>query len=289
MKNNTKLIFTPYYINQSRLFDIYAIINDGYNEYSEISESVSKSKDNQSAINTNVAASGFKIFKFDLGGEAKRFRSSKNSSNQSHRKVQTTASMLSLVRNELEKDSFLKEITKSNVGDFVEIPVKFKFNSYKHLMSELDSYLNLYNSLLKINNRDIPKATIKDFDKIKKDFDKINDLINQLFSGDELLNECREYAVIANFYDSNLYQSSRSDLINTELRCLAQVKKVFPDGTQLMQNTTFSKIKEESMKDSFLDALSTITNQESVGFDSSPVSQILNKPVYQIEIIALYQ
>lgn len=35
IEENRKLFF-PYYINQGRLLDIYAILNDGYSEYSEI-------------------------------------------------------------------------------------------------------------------------------------------------------------------------------------------------------------------------------------------------------------
>ena len=31
-----KELFFPYYINQGRLLDIYAILNNGYSEYSEI-------------------------------------------------------------------------------------------------------------------------------------------------------------------------------------------------------------------------------------------------------------
>ena len=40
-KKEQKLdIFIPYYINQSRLLDIYAIINGGYSEYSEITSTI---------------------------------------------------------------------------------------------------------------------------------------------------------------------------------------------------------------------------------------------------------
>lgn len=282
MEKNHKFIFTPYYINQSRLFDIYAIINDGYNEYSEISESVSQTKDKESTFDSNLSTSGFKIFKFDFGGQAKRFKSNKNNSQQSHRKVQTIASMLSLVRKDLKNNALLKQISSSEVGDFIEIPVSFKFNSYKQLMSEIETYVTLYSSLSKINKQNASKSTLNEINKI-------NEVINQLFSGDELLHISEEYAIIANFYDSNLYQSSRSDLINTQLFCLAQIKKVFPSGTELMQNTTFSKIKEESMKNNILKALTELSSQDSLSFDSSPISKINDRPVYQIEILALYQ
>ena len=36
-ESNSKVeLFFPYYINQSRLLDIYAILNGGYSEYAEI-------------------------------------------------------------------------------------------------------------------------------------------------------------------------------------------------------------------------------------------------------------
>ena len=37
-------LFFPYYINQSRLLDIYAILNGGYSEYAEITTSISTEK-----------------------------------------------------------------------------------------------------------------------------------------------------------------------------------------------------------------------------------------------------
>ena len=35
-----KELFFPFYINQGRLFDLFAILNDGYYEYAEISTSI---------------------------------------------------------------------------------------------------------------------------------------------------------------------------------------------------------------------------------------------------------
>ncbi len=58
-----KELFFPYYINQGRLLDIYAILNDGYSEYVELTTAVSeqKAKGGKADVSGN---GGFKIFKF---------------------------------------------------------------------------------------------------------------------------------------------------------------------------------------------------------------------------------
>lgn len=89
--------------------------------------------------------------------------------------------------------------------------------------------------------------------------------------------------------DDNLYQSVRYDLIGTELTCLAQVKRVFPNGTELMKNTIFTKIKDTTAKQQLIDAMQKIADENVFDFEAVAVSAIHGKPVYQLEIIALYQ
>ena len=43
-KTDSIELFFPYYVNQSRLVDIYSILNGGYSEYSEITTAVSAEK-----------------------------------------------------------------------------------------------------------------------------------------------------------------------------------------------------------------------------------------------------
>ena len=40
----TDSVFFPYYVNQNRLLDIYAILNRGFSEYEEIKEESSSGK-----------------------------------------------------------------------------------------------------------------------------------------------------------------------------------------------------------------------------------------------------
>lgn len=49
-EKNSVNIFFPHYVNQSRLLDVYAIINGGYSEYSEITSTLNTEKTKKGAV-----------------------------------------------------------------------------------------------------------------------------------------------------------------------------------------------------------------------------------------------
>ena len=122
-----------------------------------------------------------------------------------------------------------------------------------------------------------------------KNIDGMLKTIQVLFGGEEILFEDENYAIIGNIVDSHLYQATRADIIGTDLVCLAQVKRVFPDGTELMKNTIFTKVKDVAAKEKLISAVSQLVDGTIFDFEATAVPSIKGKPVYQIEIIALYQ
>lgn len=56
-----------------------------------------------------------------------------------------------------------------------------------------------------------------------------------------------------------------------------------------MKNTIFTKIKDVSAKQAFIDSLAKIAEGDLFDFEAVAISSINTKPVYQLEIIALYQ
>lgn len=278
-----KLIFTPYYINQSRLFDLYALLNGGYNEYSEVMESVSQNNKSNAKAEINGTLSGFKMFNFGGSVGGSKNKESGTLEKHSHRMVQTTASMLSIVIDELASNDYISKINVSKAGSFINIPVEFRINSFRHLMNEVDNFMDLYYLIENMNNHNKTK------NKKNKEFGQVKTIIDKMFSGDELLFETDKYAVIANIYDEHLYQSNKTDIIGCKLQCLAQIKRIFPSGTKLMKNTTFNKLSDQELEKQLLHAIEGLTNQQSISFDSIPVTNISNKIVYQIEIISLFQ
>ena len=274
-------VFSPYYVNQSRLLDIYAILNNGLSEYTEITTalSVEKTKTAKGEVSAN---GGFRIL--NIGGSISGGADNKNgqTSSNTEKKVQTITSVLSLVIESLTSKNYLREITTSKAGDFIIIPVCLKINSMKNLLTEFSELKNLIDSSTSISSSKQSKpSTTQSMDgQIKQ--------IKMLFAGEEIVFETDSYAVIGNIFEDNLYQGYRSEIIGTELTCLAQVKKVYPNGTELMKNTLFSKIKDDDVKKHFIEAVGQIdATRSTFEFESSAIVSISDKPVYQIEIIAL--
>ena len=56
-----------------------------------------------------------------------------------------------------------------------------------------------------------------------------------------------------------------------------------------MKNTIFTKIKDTVSKDSLITSVQGLTSGNIFDFEATAVSSIKDKPVYQLEIIALYQ
>lgn len=275
-------LFFPYYINQSRLLDIYAILNGGYSEYAEITTGVSTEKTKSGKLNGQVSG-GFKLV--NLGGtlDGELAKTDGESRENREKKVQTITSILSMVKTSLADRGYLVELLKAEPGNFVCLPVNLQINSIKSLITEMTDILKLITNMQKVGVQiQWNKQDIKKYEDILKS-------IQILFAGEEILFETDEFAITGNILDENLYQGTRSDLINVKLTCLAQVKRVFPDGTELMKNTIFTKIKDTVSKDSLITSMQGLTSGNIFDFEATAVSSIKDKPVYQLEIIALYQ
>ena len=277
-----KDLFFPYYVNQSRLLDIYAILNDGYSEYSEIT-AASNSSNIKNGKGEASANGGFKIFNFGWTGSFNAEKSEGESVEKKEKKVQTVTSVLSLVLSELTKKEYLVDICDSMPGQFVFLPVVLSINSIKSLLSEISELLKLIQTLKKSG------VEIKDANWDVKSIDNALKGIQVLFDGEEILYETDSFAIIGNINDDNLYQAVRSDIIGSEMNCLAQVKRIYPDGTDLMKNTMFTKIKDRASKQSVIDFTNQLCSGEKFDFEATAVSSIEGKPVYQLEIIALFQ
>lgn len=277
-------IFIPYYINQSRLLDLYAILNGGYSEYEEITTGNSSEKKG-STIANGTAHGGFRIVNIGVkvtGGKESSIKDAVDTENK-EKKVQTITSILNIVQNDLHNNQYLHEIEDAKPGDFVLLPITLKINSIKHLVSEISTLLDVQSTLFKSNgSKGKSKSTTPNVSQIM-------DVLQGIFDEEEVIFETEKYAVFGNIVDDNLYLSNKCDILDRELYCLAQVMRVFPHGTELMRNTIFYKIQDNKIKSPLMSAISSVSQNAGFNFEAAFTSEISDKTVYQLEIIALYR
>lgn len=279
--NNMELFF-PYYVNQGRLLDIYAILNGGYSEYTEISSAINTEKTKNGKIEV-TATGGFKLFNFggNIAGSAEKKEGNTNENRE--KKVQTVTSILSIVKSTLSSKGYLKDINDAKPGDFICVPVILSINSIKSLFTEMSELVKLADNMQKLDSK------ITNTAKNNNNLANILKTAQTIFDVEEILYQTDDYAIIGNIVDEHLYQAVRADIIGTNLTCLAQIKRVYPEGTELMKNTIFTKMKDEIIKQNFISSITSVTDGNTFDFEATAVTAIYNKPVYQIEIIALYQ
>ena len=280
-----RAVFLPYYINQERLIDLHAILNGGYSEYEEILSFESQEKKKSGSAKVS-GSTGFRLFKVDasISGEAGK-TTSDGTTIKSHL-VQTPASMLNLVIQELEQRHLLWKDKRPEEGSFVLIPVRFKFNSIKSLIEEAKDLVTLSQ---KMTSLDSQKGKNKGGQsELLKQIQQIAGVTRELFDAEEIVCEKDDFAVVGTISDAHFYQSTRIDIVDTELMCLAQVKRVFLQGTQLMKNTVFARIQDASSKQELINSLLQMRKEGNFEYFSEAIPEIVNKPVFELEIIALY-
>ncbi len=221
---------------------------------------------------------------FKIGGARADGKESSNadSTTLSVKKIQTIPSILKIVIDELRDKKILKDIQNSHEGDFVEIEsVSFQLNSIKALIEEVDEIIKLIPNL-NTNNQNNSKNDISSFKKIANS-------IKIICNGEEMLFKDDNYAVVGNYYKDCLYQATKSDIFNNKFRCLCQIKRKHDNGTSLMKNTIFTQIKGKEAKDKIINSIVEYCQKSAITFNSIVESEIENKPVFEIEIIALYK
>lgn len=278
-------LFFPYYVNQPRLFDVYAILNDGFSEYEEVETRGSSEKSGNAKAKAGLA--GFKFFKVGIDAEAELSGelSSTKSSGVSSRKVQTPTSMLGLVLRELRSRKYIHEIEGAQEGDFVVVPVSLQINSVKAVINEAVELTELGKKMQALGSAAKPRQGQDQAKKLKD----IAAVTKELFDAEEFVSQTDDYAVIGNLSDANLYQANRADLVGTGLTCLGQVRCVYPEGARLMRNTVFSKFGATADKKALLDSLASITEGGQFEYEAVAIPEINGKPVYELEVVALYQ
>lgn len=273
-------LFLPYYINQERLLDIDSILNGGYTEYSELSNSLSEN--NGKDIKGKASFfSGFRVFKVGADVESSFDKSEEKQVGKTKRIVQTATSMLSNVHFQLSSRELLTPISEAKVGSFICEKVNLKINSAKDIMDQQAEMLKFVESIPGYSSK-ADKKQISDYSKLLKSMISV-------FPGEEIVDDRKDYAIFGTINENHLYQASKADIIDVELTCLGQVKRIYANGTTLMKNSIFSRINDAATKKSVIEFANSLSLDGFYNFDSVAIAEIKGKPVYQIEIIALYQ
>ena len=252
----------PVYINEKIVFDMLAIMEDGFStvsqvNYTEQNENTSAQKAN-AGVSTNSTFLG-KLLKIDIGGELDHTGSKGETSNVSKEKVHTNVSLLSkfrgfLIDNQLLKSEF--DVTKMRIGDFIEVEGELQKNP---LIDYMDKFVGIF-QMADIFREEAPlgeksqaKQRREKNQKTMKQMIRFEEELKHSGTVDFVLQDI-EKTVVLSAQEQYLSNDNISEILGGRFKVLGKVIAIYEDKTKsidLLRKTTLSVLPKESLNDMF--------------------------------------
>lgn len=117
----------PIYLNQQAVFDLLAILEDGFSHLSSVKTSSTGIESNKSNMSASLSGKVLDIVGISLKGDHSKERGSQEQIEVSKEKVHTPASLFSKLRTRLDNENLIsrinniEDIDELNSGEFIEL------------------------------------------------------------------------------------------------------------------------------------------------------------------------
>lgn len=260
----------PIYINEKIVFDLLAIIEDGFSHISEVKTSSSNQNNFNGEVNSSLKSSNIFSSLFGVTLSAKLNGDSKNIENMENRKekVHTNVSLFSKLRKTLIDEKILKsdfdnEFSIDNIktGDFIEIEGMLKKSP---MIDTMETFIEVFNTFLGFSEE--PQlGSKKKSNSQKKENEKVLEQMKILY--DDLIktntmdliidieNSDKVKALLSTQLN-HFVNGFESELMDGKYRILGKVIKVVSedDSINLFRKTSF-KIFQGTFLNSVIDEM----------------------------------
>lgn len=274
MKNK---LFIPMYIDKVKLFDLNSIICGGFSEFNEIT--ISTDNNSTTELKSNMGFNLFKI-KGNIDGNKTEDKNNKITGNSKY--IQTSASMLSNILEELQNDKIKRNIEDCKIGDFVDLNLNFNLNSILEILKKMKILINFGNQAIKFDKN--TKNPINLNNEIKM----LESLINMLGNDSdvvELVSETAKYIYVIYLKKEYLYHTQLERIDGLNLNYLAQVIDI-TDNYNFCNDTVLSEISGDYIKQ-FIESVRELTKQDIFSKHLNLVTDASNKKIVLLDVISI--
>lgn len=293
----------PIYLNQQVVFDLLAVLDDGFSRLSTIKTSASESETNKYGIGASIGVSNvFALLGVSFSGERGKEKGSQDQIEISQEKVHTPTSLFAKLRLKLQELKLLRSIDSSESlgelasGEFVEFrallrknPLVETIESFKQLM-EMAILFQGENASVQKGGQPKGKQSQNPNAALMKQMDVMLAALNQSNSIEligELLDAPEVRAVLTARPDF-FSQGSTAEIIDGEFRILGKVTRVVASDSgetiDLLRKTTFGRIDRR-----LFDELSqALVGMETVGLRSAELVTEIQGPALLVIPIAIF-
>ncbi|MCY8565639.1 DUF6414 family protein [Bacillus sonorensis] len=288
--NNNLLPITSY-LNQKIVFDLLAVIEDGFAQVTNISSASGKDEKTNFEGNAEIGIKNvFGLLGFKGNGGYSKAKSEENTDSFSEERVHTPTSLFSRLYSYLEEEGYIKEISNRedlNVlspGNFVEFRSTLQQNPLVSLLESMEQILVTYIRLegtTKKGKKNEESDILKQIKNMKSSLIQ-NETIDLICSID------KDLKAVAPIYMDFFYNRNMNEVIDGEYTVLGKVVKVVNDesssGINLFRNTGFKLMKQDFLTDMF-DKFELEANDQ---LDIPEITTIVKNPALLVIPIAIY-
>lgn len=261
----------PVYLNDKTVFDLLAILENGFSQIREINSSYNNSNVNKENIKAEFKVSEIlsSLLGVTLSGDKNKELQTTNTENIKQERIHTNVSLFSKLRKELiEKKVVInvvdEDIDISNVeeGDFIEIEGLIQKNP---LVETLSTFVNMFKNLGNIIEGNQPSANQKTSIKKAKSpnqiiVEQMESMLNDLTQSNtiDLLLIKNNLKVLIPSQISCFQNEFESDILDGKFKVFGKVIKVISSESEAisMFRKSSLKILAENSLDDFMNLMS---------------------------------
>lgn len=286
-------LYLPIYLNQRIVFDLLAILEDGFSQMKKVNTSEQINKSTSVEANGEIGFSNvFALIETKLNPSFKRNTDKGNTRDESEDRIHTPNSLFAKLYERLDTNNKIKSISSEddisniNEGDFIEIEGRLLKNP---LIALLDSFKAIMEMAVVFDNTNAKKKKNED----KNIINQMKFLSNHLKNGDMFDLICKvnqsDLSVVLPVYIKYFYNENMNEIIDGNYKVLGKVTNIVrseeDEGINLLRNTTLSLIKE-----SLLDqVITSLTDSPDFNMNSIDSKTVIEYPALQVIPIAIYR
>lgn len=289
----------PIYLNQKYVFDLLAIIEDGFSQVETIKTGRSKSDSQKQSFKGEVGLSNvFALLKVNFSGDKTNQANETDQQHSSKEKIHTPNSLFSKLRNYLhEKESIItNNFLNGKPGDFVEMQLSLRKNPLIDILDSLSSLMNMWRLLDENNAGQLSKGYQKHSqskNQNQKILEQLDSLSNQLKTEGSIdligtSTNGENFKVVLTLDRAFLTDLSLSDIADGHFSVLGKITRVIQqqdnETVNLLRKTSLSKINRNLLENAF----SGFSQLNEYGFQYQDIELEIHPPVIQLIPVAIF-
>lgn len=281
----------PIYLNEKIVFDMMAIIEDGFSQFVTVQSSKEDSTENKDELKAGVGINKLAFLNVNLKAGLSSLEGQQNKTHETMQKTHTPTSIFQkfydyLYDNELVTN--IEHVKNFNVGDFVEVEGMFRKNP---IISVIESIKQLANLQIMMKSSEKGKNKKKDDAQLLSQFNALlnglkNDGRIDLICNVKGSNDIKHVVIPVDI--NNFISKDTNEVIEGEYKVLGKIIRYVDENNSinLLRNTSFSKLNNR-----FLDMIFKSFNSVEMadaGFESEEIITDINGPSIMIIPIAIF-